>query len=170
MGFDKTTESMESPASDELPSVGDSFEDSLLCTPSSSSSESPLEGRSNISSSDTCSCRAGIGRKFRLRFEGNLLPRSRGLVGTQIRGTRPWSCLCCQWDSRRYISSICMWDGSFHSNSSGMHSALIQEDGSFANVFHGMVWFCFPVTKPNSYLLYLLAKNSRSYSRICARQ
>ena len=147
------------PKSKDSESLEELSEDSVSPEQSSSSSSmSLLEGRLNTSSSDSGGGSTLTRWTFRKCLEGFSASWKSGHIGTQTRGSRSWTCLSLQWSSRRNTSPIWILDGSFHSNPCGIHSLLIQEDGSFTNVPHGMICFFFPVTKPNSNVLYFVGQ------------
>lgn len=143
--------------SDESSSL-ESSEGSTEPVLSSSWSESWLFGRTKYSSSDPCDCSVLAFRTLRWCLGGSSILSKSGEVGTHIRGPIPRSCLCLQWSRIRKTSPIWILDGSFHSKRSGVHSSIIQDDGSFTKAPHGMISLGFLVTYPKSHVSYIAAQ------------
>ena len=129
---------------------GESWDDLYSCCASSfdsssSSSISSLWGRTNTSPSES-SCKSFIGCRHRRPQLGvSLWSSKRGLDGTHIRPASPWATWRLQCSSKRCASASLIFDGSFHSKPSGVHSLSIQDDGSRDSKPHGIIVFLFPV-------------------------
>lgn len=115
---------------------------------SSSASRSSVDGSTNISSSESAGCRSLACRTVRTRLATFTVSLKSGHVDTQMRGSWPSIWRILQWSSKRNISPTWIFDGSFHSNLSGMHSGLIQDVGSCTSDPHG-IGCAFPVRKPS---------------------
>ena len=119
----------------------------------SPSSISSLCGRMNTSSSEL-SWGGAIACRNRCPWVGALTSSwNRGHNGTQIKPSSPRSMQSLQWSSKRWTSPILIFEGSFHSKPSGVHSFSIQDDGSIASKPHEITCLFFPVIKPCSYML-----------------
>ena len=94
----------------------------------------------------------------------------RGLFCTQIKPDRPRAMRPLQYSSKQCTSPTLIFEGSFHSKSSGVHSLSIQDDGSIASKPHGITLLLFPVVKPCSMVLAISINKLRCHSHMCARQ
>ena len=138
-------------SSDESWCLDDCPESSLSPLSPSSKSISSLSGRTNTSSSDSGGgCNALACRMARTCFAVFSESLKSGQVGTQMSGSSPLSWRALQWSSKQYTSSLWILDGSFHWNSSGIHSSMIHEVWSFMMDPHGITFPLSPVRKPNT--------------------